>query len=197
VNQGVFHETLNLAGLFDLPVVFIIENNQFGMGTSVERASAFRDHLAQRAEGYNIDWDLANGWDIYQLRSKLNEARERALKHSRPTVLEISTYRFFGFTIADASHKRYRKPEDIEFHKTHRDPVENWKNQLISEEILTSSTISEINKAAKLEAAQAIEFAERSSSPSLHDLTRHVYWECDQESPASRQGRYFFNDDLG
>lgn len=192
VNQGVFHETLNLAGLFDLPVVFLIENNQFGMGTSVRRASAFKDHLARRAETYNIDWDLADGWRLDDLHQKLLTARTRALSESRPTVLEIATYRHYGFTIADANHKKYRSPEEIEFHKKHRDPIKTWGDRLTTEGLLDAALISEIENTAKKEAKEAIKNARIGSPPPLADLTKHVYWETDHDTAAGRQGRHIF-----
>lgn len=194
VNQGVFHETLNLAGLFDIPTVFVLENNQFALGTSLRRSSAFKDHLARRAEGYDIDWDLAKGWEMDSLLTKLTEARNRALRKSRPTVLEIDTYRHYGFSVADANHKRYRTPEEIEFHKKHRDPIRHWANQLTAEKILTSEIEEEMHETAQAETRAATAFARTSPPPTAADLLNHVYWETDQNSLASKQGRHFFND---
>lgn len=195
INQGVFHETLNLAGLFDIPTVFVIENNKYAMGSSNRKASAFTDHLAQRAEAYDIDWDLAKGWEIDELLSKLTKARNRALQESRPTVLEIDTYRYHGFSIADANHKKYRTPDEINFHKEHRDSIRNWADQLITEGILTPEAEEQMNQEAKAEALAASDFAETSSPPTPADLLDHVYWETDNQTQASQQGRHFFNDE--
>jgi len=117
VNQGAYHESLNLAALFELPVVYVIENNGYSMGTSQKRSSAYRSCLAQRAEAYDIEWDLVDGSDIYEVRAKTHIAMERARKESRPTVLEISTYRYYGHSVADANAKKYRSPEEIENYK--------------------------------------------------------------------------------
>ncbi len=195
MNQGVFHETLNLAGLFDIPTVFLVENNGYAMGTSVRRSSAFKDYLAQRAEAYDIEWDLVEGWKMDQLLEKLQIARERALKTSRPTVLEVQTYRYYGFSIADANNKKYRTPEEIEYHKKHRDPLAHWKAQLSQEGILDEAGVKEIQKEAKAEAEAALETALDSPIPQISDIGKHVYWEVDHETPASQQGRYFFNDE--
>lgn len=195
INQGVFHETLNLAGLFDIPTVFVLENNGYAMGTSVPRSSAFKDHLAKRAEAYDIDWDLANGWEINSLLTKLSEARNRALQLSRPTVLEIDTYRYYGWSVTDASHKKYRTPEEIAFHKEHRDPIHHWTNQLLTEGILTPEVEKEMHTTAKAEALAASNLAESSPPPTPADLLNHVYWETDHDTPASQQGRHFFNDE--
>ena len=195
INQGVFHETLNLAGLFDIPTVFVLENNSYAMGTSVSRSSAFKDHLAQRAEAYDIDWDLANAWEIDSLVAKLTEARNHALQKSRPTLLEVATYRHFGFNIADANHKKYRTPEEIEFHKEYRDPIRHWADQLIAEGILTPGDEKEMHLTAKEEASAAADFAKGSPPPTPDDLLNHVYWETDNNTSASQQGRHFFNDE--
>ena len=113
INQGAYHESLNLAALFDLPVIYVIENNGYSMGTSQKRSSAFKSCLAERADGYNIAWDTVNGEDVYEVRAKTQVAMERAHEESRPTVLEISTYRYYGHSVADANSKKYRSPEEI------------------------------------------------------------------------------------
>src|SRR3954452_6896291 len=87
VNQGVFYECLNLASLFDLPIIYIIENNGYSMGTSLERSSAFRSCLAERAAGFAVDWDVCDGENLYEVRAKTKIALDRAQKQSRPTVL--------------------------------------------------------------------------------------------------------------
>ncbi len=110
VNQGCYHEALNLAELWDLPVIYIIENNGYSMGTSQKRSSAFHESLAKRAEGYGINWDLVDGHNLYEVRAKTQVAIERAHKESRPTILEIDTYRYYGHSIADANHEKYRTP---------------------------------------------------------------------------------------
>ena len=114
VNQGAFHESLNLAQLFEIPVVYIIENNGYSMGTSQKRSSAQPEFLAQRAEAYDMAWDACDGSDIYEVRARTHVAMERARNESLPTLLEIKTYRYYGHSIADANHKKYRTPEEIE-----------------------------------------------------------------------------------
>ena len=108
INQGPFHESLNLAALFKLPVIYIIENNGYSMGTSQQRSSAYRDTLAQRAEAYNMAWDVFKGEDIYEVRAKTQIAIDRAYHESEPTLLEIQTYRYYGHSVADANAKKYR-----------------------------------------------------------------------------------------
>lgn len=194
VNQGAFHESLNLAALFELPVVYIIENNGYSMGTSQKRSSAYRGCLAQRAEAYDMEWDLVDGSDIYEVRAKSHIALERARKESRPTMLEINTYRYYGHSVADANAKKYRSPEEIENYKNNHDPINTFRNRLIAEGVLTSEEADAINKAAAGEAAAAVAFADASPNPSIESIMDDIYWEVDNQTEAGRTGRHFFND---
>jgi pyruvate dehydrogenase E1 component alpha subunit len=194
VNQGAFHESLNLAALFDIPVVYVIENNGYSMGTSQARSSAFRGCLAQRAEGYDMDWDVIDGSDLYEVRAKTHIAMERARKQHKPSILEISTYRYYGHSIADANHKKYRTPEEIENYKQHHDPISVFRRKLIAEGVLTEDQAADINKAAADEAAAAVKFAEEAPAPTIADISTDIYWESDNQTPASKIGRHFFND---
>ncbi|MEO5917780.1 MAG: thiamine pyrophosphate-dependent enzyme [Luteolibacter sp.] len=193
VNQGVYHESLNLAGLFGLPVIYIIENNGYAMGTSVSRSSVFKDCLARRAETYGIDWDLIGDADPYEMRARIQPAIDRAREHQRPTVLEISTYRYFGSNVADANHKRYRTPEEIEEKKS-RDPMMLWGLRLINEGLLDEAGLEEISRQAKAEALAAVAFAENGAPPVVSDICSDVYWETDHATESSKIGRHFFND---
>jgi len=194
VNQGVYHESLNLASLWNLPVIYVIENNQYSMGTSLERSSAFKNCLAARAEGYNIEWDRVNGEDIYEIRAKTWKAIERAHNESRPTVLEIDTYRYYGHSVADANAKKYRDPEEIETYRKFHDPVQLWQKRLIQERIMNEEQIAALDAEAKAEAAAAVEFAEASPLPKPADIQADVYFEVDRQTPAGRTGKHFFND---
>ncbi len=194
VNQGCWYESLNIASLWDLPVIYIIENNQYSMGTSLERSSAFRSSLAERAQGFAIDWDTCNGEDIYEVRAKTQEALTRAHKQSRPTVLEIETYRYYGHSVADAKHKIYRSEEEIERYKQNHDPIRLWKARLISDGVLSEEKYEQIDAEAREEAAQSVRFAEESPLPSDASITEDVYYEVDRQTAAGRTGKHFFND---
>lgn len=194
VNQGVFHESLNLAELFELPVVYIIENNGYSMGTSQGRSSAYKNCLAQRAEAYDMAWDLVNGEDLYEVRAKTHIAMERARKESKPTVLEIATYRYYGHSVADANAKKYRTPEEIEKYKTYHDPIRLWRRRLIEEAVFTDAEADAIDKEAKAEADQAAVFAEQSAPPTVDEIFDDVYWETDNDTESGKTGRHFFND---
>ena len=194
VNQGAYHESLNLAALFELPVVYVIENNGYSMGTSQKRSSAYRSCLAQRAEAYDIEWDLVDGSDIYEVRAKTHIAMERARKESRPTVLEISTYRYYGHSVADANAKKYRSPEEIENYKNNHDPINTFRARLLQEGVITQEQADAINKEAADEAAAAVAFADASAAPSIESIMDDVYWEVDNKTTAGQTGRHFFND---
>ncbi len=192
VNQGVYYECLNLASLWDLPIVYIIENNQYSMGTSLERSSAFRTNLAERAEGFAMDWDTCDGENFYEVRAKSSVAIERARKQSRPTVLEVDTYRYYGHSVADAKHKIYRSEEEIEKYKQNHDPIQLWKKQLLAEGVLTEHRYAEMDKAASEEAAASVKFAEESPIPDVSDILSDVYSEVDRGTEAGRTGTHFF-----
>lgn len=193
VNQGAFHESLNIAALFEIPVIYVIENNGYSMGTSQVRSSSFQGCLAQRAEAYDIEWDVINGSDIYEVRAKTNIAMERAKNESKPTVLEIETYRYYGHSVADSKHKGgYRTPEEIQAYKDNHDPIRVFRRRLAQEGVLSDSQADEIGKAANAEAAEAVKFAEDSPPPTIADIATDVYWETDNNTEASKIGHHFF-----
>jgi len=193
VNQGAYQESLNLASLWSLPVIYIIENNQYSMGTSLERSSAFKDCLAARAEGYNIEWDRMNGEDIYEVRAKVWPAIQRAQNESRPTVLEIDTYRYYGHSVSDANSKKYRDAGEIEKYRKFHDPLQLWQTRLMDEGVITEAEIGELDAAAQKESNTAVEFAAASPLPEPADIFSDVYYEVDQRSAAASTGKYFFN----
>lgn len=195
VNQGAVHEAMNLAALFDLPVVFIIENNGYSMGTSQKRSSAYPSCLAERAVAYDMAWEKLNGEDVYEVRARVNEALVRAREESKPMVLEISTYRHYGHSVADSKHKDgYRTKEEIERYQREHDPLMIHRANLIQEGILTDEQATEIDQAAYKEAEEAGTFAEQSPFPDPSEIFDDVYWEVDNKTEAGAIGRHFFND---
>jgi len=195
VNQGCFYESMNMAALFELPVIYIIENNKYSMGTSLERSSVVDRCLAQRGEAFCIEWAQANGEDIYEVRAVIQKAIERAHNESKPTILEFDTYRYYGHSVADANHKGgYRKKEEIENYKSGHDPIELFKRRLVHEGVTTEEQYEAIDEEAKAEAAAASVFAEESPLPSEASLYEDVYFEVDRQTEAGRTGKHFFND---
>jgi len=195
VNQGCFYECLNMASLFKIPVIFIIENNGYSMGTSLSRSSAFKGCLAERAEGFDMAWAKCSGTDIYEVRAAVQEAMERAHNESKPTLLEIATYRYYGHSVADAMHTSgYRQKDEIEFYKQHHDPIQHYKRRLVEEGVVTEEQFEQIEEAAKAEAEAAALFADESPFPPEESITQDVYFEVDRQTEAGRTGRHFFND---
>jgi len=193
VNQGAYMETLNLVGLWDIPVIFVIENNRYSMGTSQERSSAGTG-LAERAGGFDIEWGVCGGHDVYEVREHLDYAMRRAREKSKPYVLEVQTYRYRGHSVADANHEKYRSKEEIEEYKRTKDPINLFREQLIKEGVLTEDKAKEIDKAMKDEAEASVQFAEESPIAPVSEITTDVYWEVDNDTEGKLKGRYFFND---
>lgn len=194
VNQGAFHESLNLASLWDLPVVYVIENNGYSMGTSQKRSSAFTDCLAKRAEGYAMEWDIGFGHNLYEVRARVGKALINARENSRPMILELATYRYRGHSIADANKEKYRTKEEIREARERRDPITVFRNLLLAEGIIDEDKAKEIDKAARQEAEASVDFADASPYPPEEEITRDVYWETDNPDQQTNQGRFFFND---
>jgi pyruvate dehydrogenase E1 component alpha subunit len=200
VNQGAFHESLNLAELWDLPVIYVIENNGYSMGTSQERSSAYSGYLAKRAEGYGMAWEQFNGEDIYSVRAGVSKAIERAHNESKPSIIEISTYRYTGHSVADSRHQKsgdkdgYRTKEEVEKFQNDHDPIQVWKRNLLTEGVATEAELKIIDKEAKKEAEDSAEFAKSSPYPEPETIFEDVYWEVDNKTEAGQTGRHFFND---
>ena len=194
VNQGAYHEALNLAELWDLPVIYVIENNGYSMGTSQKRSSAHSDMgLAARAEAYGMEWDRINGEDLYEVRARTQIAIDRAHNECRPTVLEIDTYRYKGHSVADANAEKYRTKEEIQKYMNEHDPLTLWKDQLIKEGVIAEDDYKAMMKAAGEEAEEAAHFANQSAYPDESEITQDVYWEVDNNTEAGKTGRHFFH----
>lgn len=170
-NQGVFHETLNMAQLWKLPVIFICENNGYGMGTAISRAMAGED-LFEKAAGYEMARGAVNGMDLIEMYREMTKAIERARKDSLPTFLEARTYRYRGHSMSDPG--QYRTKEEIEEYKK-KDPIETFARELIQFGILTESDIEKMEEKIKEEVQEAVEFADASPQPPLEMLHQNVY----------------------
>lgn len=172
-NQGVFHETLNLAALWKLPVVFVCENNRYGMGTAVERAHAVWD-IYQKASAY----DMARGWfdgmDVIESYRAVKAAVDRARTSSEPTMLEARTYRFRGHSMSDPIHGHYRTKEEVEEQKK-SDPIPRFAEELLHAGILTQNSVDEMEAEIKTIVNEAVEFADQSPEPPPEFLRENVY----------------------
>jgi pyruvate dehydrogenase E1 component alpha subunit len=171
VNQGAFHESLNMAQLWKLPCIYICENNQYGMGTSLERAMSLQD-VAQKACAYDIASEFVDGMDVLAVREATERAVKRARTESLPTLLEFRTYRFMGHSMSDPGNYRTRK--EIEKHQE-RDPLKLFRATLEGENILSPAAIASMEEEVKAEVEKAVRFAEESPEPEPGKLFSDVY----------------------
>ena len=171
-NIGFFHEALNLSKVWKLPVLWVCENNQYGMGTSVDRASAVLE-IRQKAEGYLIPNERVEGMDVM----KVHEAAKKALDYVRagngPYLLEVTTYRFVGHSMGDP--ERYREKQEVEKWKED-DPIGIFRKTLRAKKV-AAKTLDEIEERAMQDAEKAVEFAEASPEPAPEALWEDVYVE--------------------
>jgi pyruvate dehydrogenase E1 component alpha subunit len=192
-NTGNFGETMNLAALWKLPVLFLVENNLYGMGTAVERHSAQTD-LSQKAEGYGIPGRRVDGMDVIAVREGVAAGLRAAREEQRPTLLEAFTYRFRGHSAADP--EVYREREEVEEWRE-KDPIESFARRCVAEGVLGEREIQQVRELAEREVAAAVEFADNSPEPPLDTMYEHLYalteypggwYAVDERSPEPHRG---------
>jgi len=171
VNEGAFHEALNVSALWGLPVVYVIENNRYGMGTSLDRASSVKD-LYQRGSAYGIPRRDVDGMDVLTVREALGEAIERARKEKRPTLLEVETYRYRGHSMSDPG--KYRNKEEVEEMMRH-DPILRFASVLKEQHEVKEADLEAMDKGVLAQVADAVRFADQSPWPAAETLYEDVY----------------------
>jgi pyruvate dehydrogenase E1 component alpha subunit len=171
-NEGSFHEAMNMAAIWNLPVVFICENNQYGMSGSVKEMVKVAN-IAERAAAYGIPGAVVDGNDIFAMMNVTHEAVERARRGEGPTLIEAKTYRWKGHSKSDA--KKYRTREEEMDWRNNRDPIERMKRVLISEGIFSEQDAARIEAEARAEIEDAVKFAEESPMPPIEILEEDVY----------------------
>ena len=172
VNTGAFHEALNMAGLWKLPVVYIIENNRYGMGTALERASAIHD-IYQRGAAYDMPRGVVDGQDVLEVRKHVAEAVHRARSESIPTLLEVRTYRFMGHSMSDAVSGTYRTKQELDEYMK-RDPINVLRVQMEALGETDDARMAAMDDEIKAEVQDAWDFAEASPEPALESLYEDV-----------------------
>jgi pyruvate dehydrogenase E1 component alpha subunit len=171
VNQGAFHESLNMAQLWKLPCIYICENNQYGMGTSLARAMSLSD-ISKKACAYEMASEFVDGMDVLAVREATVRAVERARKDYLPTLLEIRTYRFMGHSMSDPGN--YRTRAEIEKYQE-RDPLKLFSASLLEEKIVDQKALDEIDRKVREEVEDAMRFADESPFPDPSELYTDVY----------------------
>jgi pyruvate dehydrogenase E1 component alpha subunit len=170
-NEGAFHESLNMAAIWNLPVVFVCENNQYGMSTSTERSTAVK-RIAQRAQAYDMPGVTVDGNDFAAVAEAAAEAVDRARSGHGPSLLECLTYRHRGHSKSDRN--RYRTKEEIESWIA-LDPIGRFQEKLLSHGLIDETQVAALVASVEREIAEGIEFAKESPAPELSSLTSFVY----------------------
>jgi pyruvate dehydrogenase E1 component alpha subunit len=182
VNTGAFHEALNMAGLWKLPVVYVIENNRYGMGTALERASAIHD-IYERGASYNIPRAVCDGQDVFAVRESMQEAVDRARTESEPTLLEVRTYRFMGHSMSDAVSGTYRTKAELDEYMK-RDPIVLLRMHMHEQGEMTDDDLHNLDEEMKAVAQDAWDFADKSPEPPLEALYEDVLVDTTSDATA-------------
>jgi len=175
INQGQIYESFNMAQLWLLPVVFVVENNKYGMGTSIERASATTE-LYQRGSAHGIIGVQVDGMDVVAV----HQAAEKALKHCRsgkgPYILEMKTYRYRGHSMSDPA--KYRSKDEVSKVRKESDPIDNLRHLLMKHKVVTEDVLKDIDREIKAVVTEAAAFAQESPEPEPGELYTDILKEA-------------------
>jgi pyruvate dehydrogenase E1 component alpha subunit len=172
VNIGAFHEALNMASVYKLPVIFCCENNRYGMGTAFERVAAVTD-VVEHACSYDMAAEVVDGMDALAVYAATERAADRARNGGHPTLLEVRTYRYMGHSMSDPLHGVYRTKEEVEEQRK-RDPISQLALKLKQEGALDDAALEALDAEVRAETDEATRFAEQSPDPDPAELTTHV-----------------------
>ncbi|HEV2382897.1 MAG TPA: thiamine pyrophosphate-dependent dehydrogenase E1 component subunit alpha [Terriglobia bacterium] len=170
-NIGTFHEAVNMGAIWNLPVVFVCENNKYAASTAVEKVMKVK-HVSERAAAYGIPGETVDGNDVEEVYRRMLRARERARQGLGPTLLELETYRFAGHSRSDPGH--YRTEQEVALWKA-RDPIALYEAKLSAEGVLNPSLVDAVAAETERELDQAVELAERAESPKPEDCLTDVF----------------------
>ena len=172
VNIGAFHEALNMAALWNLPAIFVIENNRYGMGTAISRSTANEDVRA-RAAAYRMGGESVDAQDVFAVRDAMGRAIELARKEGKPTLIEMRTFRFMGHSMSDAASGTYRSKEELE-ESMKRDPIVVLHDRMRVDGQLSDGEFAKLDEEQKAICQDAWDFADAAPEPALEDLHRDV-----------------------
>ena len=167
INQGQIYESFNMAQLWKLPVIYVIENNRYGMGTAIERASATTE-LYRRGDSFGIPGAKVDGMDVLAVKAAAEKAANRCRTGKGPFILEMETYRYRGHSMSDPA--KYRDKEEVSKVRKESDPIDNLRDKLISGKVADESALKEIDKDIKAVVTAAAEFAQQSQEPDPSEL---------------------------
>jgi pyruvate dehydrogenase E1 component alpha subunit len=169
--QGTLHETMNLASLWDLPAIFICEDNQYGMGTANARAIA-NTEISTKAEAYGMKGHVLNGMDLNEVHSRMGEIVKEVRATRRPVLVHMRTYRYTGHSVSDAG--LYRTKEEVDLYKS-KDPILAFSREMVDTKVFTEDELKNLQKKIKASIQEAVDFSEESPEPPLEELTQHVF----------------------
>lgn len=172
INQGQVYESFNMASLWKLPVLYIVENNEYAMGTSVKRSSSTTE-LYRRGEAFGIPGAQVDGMDVVAVREAAEDAMDYCRRGEGPMLLEMKTYRYRGHSMSDPA--KYRTKEEVQDYKEHHDPIESLKKLLLDNKLVKEDEIKTIDKTVREEMNAAAEFAKESPEPDTGELWTDVY----------------------
>jgi pyruvate dehydrogenase E1 component alpha subunit len=184
VNQGALHESLNMASVWNLPVIFVVENNNYGMGTAWDRVSATR--VEERAAGYGIPASVVNGQDVLETYRHFEALVAQVREDGGPRFVEIRTYRFRGHSMSDPVSGTYRSKAEVTERTDQEDPIKILRDRLFDAEALTQTDLEVMDQEARATVADAAEAADQAPAPDPSELYTHVY------SQINEHGRLFF-----
>ena len=182
-NQGSFHESLNMASKWKLPVIYICENNRYGMGTAINRVAAVPE-IAKRATAYAMRGEQADGMDVLMFHDAVKDCAEYARSGKGPVLLEALTYRFRGHSMADPA--TYRQRAEVE-EEMQRDPILNLREHIIAKKVAKEADLTAIDEEIKKHVDEAVDFADASPEPSLDEIWRDIIVEDGEEDVKPRE----------
>jgi pyruvate dehydrogenase E1 component alpha subunit len=185
VNQGAFHESLNMAAIWKLPVIYVVENNEYGMGTAFRRISA--TEIQDRSSAYGIPASVVNGQDVLATYRHFEKLVGEVRGGGGPRFVEVRTYRFRGHSMSDPVSGTYRSKEEVTDRSEHDDPIKHLVDRLFDGGILTQEELEAMDKEVRAEVMEAAEFADSAPVPDPAELYTHVY------SQINEHGRLFFD----
>lgn len=171
IHQGAFHESLNLASVWNLPAIYIVENNQFGMGTAVKRVSAVED-FAVKASGFDMPGMTLDGMNVVSVHEGIAEARAQAIKDRTPILIDIKTYRYKGHSMSDPA--KYRTRDELEAYQQ-QDPILVLKALMKDAKMISDDEYKKMDDEAKAVVQEAVDFAESSDEPALETMYEDIY----------------------
>ncbi len=172
LNQGQVYETFNMAALWQLPVIFVIENNRYGMGTSVERAAAHAQELYHRGMAYGIPGQQVDGMDVIAVYEAGREVIGKVKAGEGPHIMEMQTYRYRGHSMSDPA--KYRTREEVQKYRSERDPIENLKSRILEAQMMSEEDFKRVDREIKEIVADAADFAQSSPEPDPAELWTEV-----------------------